>query len=231
MDNKNKWQVWFDLDGVMADFEGELYKSEEVRKAKEILDKLILRSYPEYAGLKPDELKARIKEDSKTNPDIKPLKATFYKYQGFVYKMAGSKGFFASLDLLPGAYEMLEQATKITGQKPNVCTAPMGDENDPENHSVIEKKAWVKKHFGDKVNHIEVTLNKGKVVTGLHDILIDDRQKYLDSFISAGGKGIKHETPSASNMDSWKKSMQELEKICLTKESNLATKFEDFIKL
>lgn len=225
---ENAWQVWFDLDGVLADFEGGLYTSEEVKSAKETLDNLIAREYPQYAGLKPDELKAKIKEDLPKDPSLKKLKSTFYVYNNLVYKVAGRDGFFANLKLLPGTFEMIDAATKITGQKPNVCTAPMGDENDPDNSSVIEKKAWVKKHFGDKINHIEVTLDKGRVVKSKFDLLIDDRQKYCDKFLVNGGSAIKHETPSMDNPTSWKETIKKLEAICLKKESRWIKTFEAF---
>lgn len=225
---EKSWQVWFDLDGVLADFEGGLNKDEPIKLAKQRLDELIDREFPEYAGLKPDELKLKIKEDLPRNPSLKQLKSTFYAYNNLVYKIAGQDGFFANLSLLPGSYEMIEAATKITGKKPNVCTAPMGDENDPNNSSVLEKKEWIKKHFGDKINHIEVTLDKGRVVESKFDILIDDRQKYCDKFTAAGGSAIKHETPNASNLTSWKETIKKLEEICMKKESRWIKTFEAF---
>ncbi len=222
------WQVWFDLDGVLADFEGGLYKDEPIKLAKQRLDDLIDKDFPQYAGLKPDELKIKIKEDLLKDSTLKQLKSTFYAYNNLVYKIAGQDGFFANLNLLPGAYEMIEAATQITGVKPNVCTAPMGDENDPNNSSVIEKKEWVKKHFGDKINHVEVTLDKGRVVESKFDILIDDRQKYCDKFTAAGGTAIKHETPNSSNLASWKDTIKKLEMICMKRESRWIKTFERF---
>ena len=69
-------------------------------------------------------------------------------------------------------------------------TAPAGNENDPNNPSVIEKRVWVEDNFGDLVDHIEITTDKGRVVKSKYDILIDDRTKYVDKFKNAGGSAI-----------------------------------------
>lgn len=211
---QQRYQVWFDLDGVLADFEGGLLKNESLVKAKNHLYELVNSEYPQYRDLKPDELKIRIKENIQSNPGLKDLKKVFYVYNNLVYKVAGQQGFFENLELLPGAHEMVDAAFKITGVKPNVCTAPIGDESDKDNMSVTEKKRWVIKHFGDKINHIEVTVDKGRVVKSSFDILIDDRQKYCDKFTSAGGTAIKHDTPSEKNTNTWQKTITQLKKIC-----------------
>ena len=223
----SNFQVWFDLDGVLADFDGAIMRNKSAKVAKERLLNLISSEYTEYEGLKMDILKSRIKEDSSKGKNLRELKKAYYSWDSLVYKEAGKEGFFISLDLLPGAYEMIEYATKLTGKKPNVCTAPMGDENDPMNHSVIEKKKWVREHFGDMINHIEVTLDKGRVVKDKFDILIDDRQKYCNKFLVAGGTAILHETPTTQNKSSWKDSMIKLREICELHESVIIN-FEQF---
>jgi 5'(3')-deoxyribonucleotidase len=91
---------------------------------------------------------------------------------------------------MPGAVELVQKANQIVGKKPNILTAPAGNENDPNNPSVIEKRAWVEDNFGDLVDHVEVTTDKGRVVRDKYDILIDDRTKYVDKFTSAGGSAI-----------------------------------------
>jgi len=197
-------QVWFDMDGVLADFDKSIESDEEVIAYKKELDDLIDAEFPDYKDLHNDALKLKLKNDLAENPDdedIKRLKKAHKKYNNRVFKLAGSPGFFANLELMPMAVEMLKKAHEITGKKPNICTAPMGNENNPNNHSVIEKKDWVKKYFNNLVNQVEVTIDKGRVARGPHDILIDDRQKYIDKFTNAGGSGILFKDPSSAMVD------------------------------
>jgi len=197
-------QVWFDMDGVLADFDKSIESDEEVIAYKKELDDLIDAEFPDYKDLHNDALKLKLKNDLAENPDdedIKRLKKAHKKYNNRVFKLAGSPGFFANLELMPMAVEMLKKAYEITGKKPNICTAPMGNENNPNNHSVIEKKDWVKKYFNNLVNQVEVTIDKGRVARGPHDILIDDRQKYIDKFTNAGGSGILFKDPSSAMVD------------------------------
>jgi len=193
-----KVQVWFDLDGVLADFENSITNDEETKKLRADYDDLVDAEYPEYKGLSNDEIKAKFKSDLEKDPNnerVRSLKKVFNKYNKQVFRTAGRDGFFINLELMPKAKEMVKKAQEITGVKPNVLTAPIGNENDPNNPVVKEKKEWVNKHFGDLVDHIEVTVDKGRVVNSENDILIDDRQKYIDKFTSRGGSGILFKNP------------------------------------
>lgn len=197
-------QVWFDMDGVLADFDKSIDSDEELIGYKQDLDFLIDSDFPEYQGLSNDEIKLKIKKDLEDNPeneDIKRLKQTYKKYNNRVFKIAGKRGFFANLELMPMAVEMLKKANEITGKKPNILTAPMGNENNPSNPSVLEKREWVSKYFNNLVNQVEITTDKGRVARGPHDILIDDRQKYIDKFTNAGGSGILFLDPSSAMVD------------------------------
>jgi 5'(3')-deoxyribonucleotidase len=186
-------QVWFDLDGVLADMEGSLNSNAEMIALKEKLDNLVKEKFTEWATLTNDELKEKFKdglEQDPNNADLRELKKAYKEYNNYVFKLAGKAGFYAGLALMPGAVELVQKANQIVGKKPNILTAPAGDENDPNNPSVIEKRAWVKDNFGDLVDHVEVTTDKGRVVRDKYDILIDDRTKYVDKFVSAGGSAI-----------------------------------------
>ena len=185
--------VWFDLDGVLADMEGALNSNAEMIALKEKLDKLVGEKFPEWSTLSDDELKEKFKDGLEKDPnnmDLKELQKAYKEYNNFVFKLAGKAGFYAGLALMPGAVELVQKANQIVGKKPNILTAPAGNENDPNNPSVIEKRAWVEDNFGDLVDHVEVTTDKGRVVKSKYDILIDDRTKYVDKFTSAGGSAI-----------------------------------------
>jgi 5'(3')-deoxyribonucleotidase len=78
----------------------------------------------------------------------------------------------------------------MSGELPNILSAPVGDENDLNNPSVVEKKEWVAEYFGDLVGEVIITIDKGRVVKDSKDILIDDRPKYVEKFEAAGGTAI-----------------------------------------
>jgi 5'(3')-deoxyribonucleotidase len=201
---KDQIQVWFDLDGVLADMEGSLQKNEELIRLKAELDKVVKEKFPDWATLTNDELKEKFKaglEQDPNNADLKELKKAHREYTNYVFKIAGKSGFYASLALMPGAVELVQKANNIVGKKPNILTAPAGNENDPNNPSVIEKNQWVKDNFGDLVDHIEITIDKGRVVKSKYDILIDDRTKYVDKFTSAGGSAILYKDASQAEAE------------------------------
>jgi 5'(3')-deoxyribonucleotidase len=205
----NNFQVWFDLDGVLADMDGSLQQNKELNSLKVILDNMIDEKFPQYKNLSNDLLKAKINSDLERDPNndnLKEIKKAFKNYNNFVFKVAGRPGFYINLNLMPKAKEMLIQAMEITGNKPNILTSPTGNENDPNNPAVKEKREWVEKHFGNLVNHIEITSDKGRVVKNEKDILIDDREKYVKKFTDAGGTAILFKNPEQA--------MNELEIIC-----------------
>ena len=76
-------QVWYDLDGVLADFEGSLKYNEELQSFRSDFDKLVDDEFPEYKNLDNDEIKSKFKKDleeNSENEDIKRLKKVFNKY-------------------------------------------------------------------------------------------------------------------------------------------------------
>lgn len=208
----NNFQVWFDLDGVLADMDSSLKKNEKLNYLREILDNIIDEKFPHYKNLSNDLLKIKINSDLEKNPkdeNLKNIKKAFKNYNNFVFKIAGRPGFYISLDLMPQAKEMLIKSEELTGKKPNILTSPTGNENNPNNPAVKEKREWVKINFGNLVNHIEITSDKGRVVKSEKDILIDDREKYINKFTDAGGTAILFKNPEQA--------MSDLESICKQK--------------
>ena len=184
--------IYFDLDGVLADMESGLMQSPEVKALRVILDDLISSKFSSYEGLVDDDIKTKYKAELEANPEseVKELKKAFNKYTSKVFSVAAKPGFYRNLPLMPGAVEMVKTAGDMSGELPNILSAPVGDENDMNNPSVVEKKEWVAEHFGELVGEVIITIDKGRVVKDKNDILIDDRPKYVEKFEAAGGTAI-----------------------------------------
>jgi 5'(3')-deoxyribonucleotidase len=184
--------IYFDLDGVLADMGSGLMQSPEVKALRVILDDLISSKFSSYEGLVDDDIKTKYKAELEANPEseVKELKKAFNKYTSKVFSVAAKPGFYRNLPLMPGAVEMVKKAGEMAGELPNILSAPVGDENDMNNPSVVEKKEWVAEHFGELVGEVIITIDKGRVVKDSNDILIDDRPKYVEKFEAAGGTAI-----------------------------------------
>lgn len=226
MNVRDKIQVWFDLDGVLADMQNSLEKEQKYIELKNQLDNMIEQKFPDWTNLSNDDLKLAINDGLKgdpTNLELKALKKAYRNYNDYIFKIASRPNFYFTMDLMPGATGLIQEAYRITGRKPNILSSPVGNEKDKKNPSVIEKKRWVYKNFesqliylaqkyfgdiigrlvhklfGNTIGKIEITSDKGRVVRGKYDILIDDRQKYVDKFIEAGGSAILYtDTESAT---------------------------------
>jgi len=186
-------QVWFDLDGVLADMEASLAKDNKLKELKNILHNTIDKDFPRYKGLSNDGIKAKFKAELAEDPnneEVKRLKKVFKNYNSTVFKVAGKEGFYGSLELIEGGRDMVKLAHQLTGVKPNILSSLVGNENNPNNPSVKEKREWVEKHFGDIIDHVEITTDKARVINSKNDILIDDREKYVNVFIDGGGSAI-----------------------------------------
>ena len=184
--------IYFDLDGVLADMQSGLMQNPEVKALRVILDDLISSKFSSYEGLVDDDIKTKYKAELEANPEseVKELKKAFNKYTSKVFSVAAKPGFYRNLPLMPGAVEMVKTAGDMSGELPSILSAPVGDENDLNNPSVVEKKEWVAEHFGELVGEVVITIDKGRVVKDKNDILIDDRPKYVEKFEAAGGTAI-----------------------------------------
>jgi 5'(3')-deoxyribonucleotidase len=195
--------IYFDLDGVLADMESGLMQNAEVKALKEVVDNLISTKFQDYKGLVDDDIKTKFKAELESNPEseVKELKKAFSKYTSKVFSVASKPGFYRNLPLMSGAVEMVKKAGELSGELPNILSAPVGDENDLNNPSVVEKKEWVAEHFDKLVNEVIITIDKGKVVKSKDDILIDDRPKYVDKFESAGGTAILYKNSNQATAE------------------------------
>lgn len=186
--------VYFDMDGVLADFDKKAHSFEHVAKAKKALEAFKSQK-PEIAKLHNDELKELLR-GRQEDPWLAKLKKLYNKHSDSIYSVADKPGYFISLEPLPGAIGMIQAATQLLGKKPHVLTAPMQRNPNCEE----EKRAWIDSHVGDLIDEFHCTKEKQNFANSEWDILIDDRPKYVNKFRAAGGTAIMHKGDPAATI-------------------------------
>lgn len=192
-ENENKTsdiQFWFDMDGVLADFNAAIEHNTEIQRLKKDFNDLVKTKFKSYIGLTDDQIRDRFKSELKKNPnsDVKELKKAFYRHRSKVFSTASHKGFFLNLNVINGSKEMIKAAYELTGKKPHILSSPI----DSNPHCEPEKRQWIKNHFGGMVGNVYIDGNKGAYPKSKKDVLIDDRTKYVDAFQKGGGDTILH---------------------------------------
>lgn len=194
-------QVYLDMDGVLADFDKAIYSNKDYLNSKQTLNN-VLKGMPELAKLSEDELKVRLRGPQK-DPGLKALKSAFENYRSKKYEIAGKDGFFLNLEEMPGAKELINGVTAITGVKPNILTAPIQSSRET---CEKEKSAWMQQHFGGLYNKFFCDLNKAKYAQrNPGNILIDDREKYTGPWERAGGTAIFYKGNASAALSELKK--------------------------
>ena len=197
---KQEPTIYFDMDGVLADFTGRVDANPSASQAREELEAFMAKK-PEIANMHKDDVKTLLKGEQ-SEPYLKKLKKLYQKHEGLLYKVASEDGHFLELEVMPGVLEMIAAATELTGKKPHILTAPMTRHPRCEE----EKIEWVKMHGIDKLtDEFHCTKGKENFAKSEWDILIDDRPKYVNRFRAAGGTAIMHTEAS--------KTIKELEEV------------------
>jgi 5'(3')-deoxyribonucleotidase len=189
-ENERGIKFFFDMDGVLANFEKGIENDpryQEVVDAKEELFKYVAKNHPEVTRMHIDDVKMIL---PRGNQELKRL---YDIAHDLVHEIADQRGFFANLEPLPGAKEMLEAARELTGELPDILTAPTDSK-----WCEPEKREWMVKHFKGMFDKVYVNKQKGKLATGPKDVLIDDRKKYVKLFTDAGGTAILHTDPEST---------------------------------
>jgi 5'(3')-deoxyribonucleotidase len=178
-------QFFFDMDGVLADFDKSIEENKryaEVKDAKKALFDYIQKEHPEVKHMTTiDDVKVFLPQG---NEELKSLYDTVHD---LIHEIAEEKGFFINLPIMDGAKDMLEAASQLSGKLPNILTAPVDSE-----WCADEKRQWMIKHFNGLFDKMYVDKKKEKYATSKSDVLIDDRKKYVNAFTEGGGSAILH---------------------------------------
>lgn len=180
---QQKLHFYIDMDGVLADFDGEVRDSKTGEAFEEALQNLrdwMKKNHPEIKWRIPHDLKAMAQEDPK-------LKALYQEVSNNVMKEATKKDFFVNLKVLDGAREILKTAKELSGKLPDILTACVSSP-----HCEPEKAVWMKKHFDGMYDKIYYEQDKEKYAKSKYKVLIDDRSRNIKKFVDAGGSGINH---------------------------------------
>jgi 5'(3')-deoxyribonucleotidase len=179
---KEDLKFYFDMDGVLADFDAEMQKSENAPAHKEVIAELkawMKEHYPKVTWRQLHD----IKDLTEKEPELKKL---YNQANDLVKKMARQKGFFERLPLMKGAKEMLIAAKELSGKLPSILTA-----NVDSPYCEDEKHAWLEKHLKGMYDKVYLAQNKGAFAENGH-VLIDDRKNNIEEFTRDGGIGIIH---------------------------------------
>ncbi len=143
-------QLFLDLDGVLADFDG---------GARALL------------GMSPAAYEERYG------------KGRFWK------QLANAPDFYGTLPLMPDARELYDAVSHLD---PIILTGlPVG------NWAAPQKRTWVERHFpGVEVITTQARFKSKYCTEG--DVLVDDRDKYQDLWVAAGGVFVLHENAADS---------------------------------
>lgn len=166
---ENGYKIYFDMDGVLADFLGGIEGTKDVAAAQERVDALF-----GDRDIEIDSFRKALKmlSDAKWKASMRP-------------------GFFSGLGVLPGAYEMLEAAHVVTGNLPHILTAPP---HMNRGRVVKEKRKWMRQHFDGMYDRFIGDREKWKYADD-RSILIDDKIENINGWIENGGIGILYGDP------------------------------------
>jgi len=201
---ERKVNIFLDMDGVLVDFPSalkEYIKNVYATAAEEIhptskSSRAVLRKL-QSMNLSPeeiDELYDRSEYKFQSGEDYEPDEKNMSDY---VFKaLLGNKELWLDMNKLEGADALVETAFTLA-DKVFILSAQV-DEISEE-----AKEEWIANHFPDRdFAGVEISRDKGGRLLQLIaqgtvaeddlNILIDDRQKFLDSFMNAGGTGIQY---------------------------------------
>ena len=191
---KTKLQIYCDMDGVLVDFEAgiqsagaelmtrvpgnmEHYSSQEPnRKSHDYMVYKYTKKVADQNGGWDADIDFMDEFANRTNG--RAVNDMMYWY------ISKSRKWWAELNWVDGGQELW---SAIAPYNPIILSAPVGP------RSIAGKQDWCKSNLGLNSSRVIVTPNKSIQLDG-PAVLIDDREKYLNQFKSAGGLTIQHIT-------------------------------------
>jgi len=181
----SNYVVYFDLDEVLANFNDGLTAARpaHVNQLKTELSHLTREVFGNQLTLA--ELKPLMAGKQPTK-QLQAIKKLFNDIVDQEYDIAEQEGFFANLEELPDAQDLVKWVRERVSTEVMVLTAPVSSP-----FCEPEKRKWAASHFGFPDSNIIVDQEKFKYAAPNH-ILIDDRNKNIVPWNAAGGIGILH---------------------------------------
>lgn len=186
-------EIFVDMDGVLADFDGRIETVPELKQARasvksmsKNLESKLNKPYGPNWHYKDLEL---ILRGPQTDPDLQRLKNKLKHAKNKIFEFASREGFFIGLEKMVDADILIDGIINLTGKKPNILSAPL----DSSKTCRIEKKEWIQTYYSDKIDKFYLEKDKFKFAAPNH-VLIDDTPKKIRPFREAGGLGILHLT-------------------------------------
>jgi len=209
-EEKRKVNIFLDMDGVLVDFPSALKEHikniytavpEEIHTSKSsraVLRKLqSMNLFPEEIDELYDRTETKFQSGEGYSPDEKIMSDYIFK------ALLKNEKLWLDMEKLVGADEVMATAFELAD---NVFI--LSAHVDPT--SKVAKKKWIKHHYRsrefagveidrDKGGRLLQLIAQGTIAENDLNILLDDRQKFLDNFIAAGGTGIQYNFESPGN--------------------------------
>jgi len=217
-EEKRPIHIFFDMDGVLVDFAGEVAKA--INKNLNLASQGKSPHNPKTGSAK--TLKKLIDagvtqvtreqlEEINFKKDTKAERSKVEKLIGNYLMSLVSKdeNIWLNMEKVEGADKMVEKAKQIAGpENVYILSSPVGQGTEDEpSPSVIAKRKWIQQYFPELSDRVILTSEKGKVKE-VYDILrrkeipilIDDRIKYVNQFRQSGGQTIHHNPAGAEGV-------------------------------